>query len=104
MIAAIEASANVKCQEVMGKPNPRMLSAELAKLGVSPEDALMVGDTFETDIQVAHNAGTASAVTLTGDTSLEMVVSAGPEIRPTWVVDNLTQIIPVADRPEVASN
>lgn len=94
VIAALEASANVKCQEVIGKPNPRMLLAELAKLGVAPEDALMVGDTFETDIQVAKRARTASAVTLTGDTSLAQVAAAGPEIRPTWVVDNLMQLIP----------
>lgn len=102
VIAAIEASANVKCQEVIGKPNPTMMLAELARLGIAPEDALMIGDTFETDIQVAHNAGTASAVTLTGDTSMAQVVSAGPEIRPTWVVQNLTEIIPVEDRPKLA--
>lgn len=96
VIAALEASANVKCQEVIGKPNPRMLLAELAKLGIAPQDALMVGDTFETDIQVAKNAGTASAVALTGDTSLAQVAAAGPEIRPTWVVDDLTQLIPAS--------
>lgn len=101
VIAALEASANVKCQEVIGKPNPQMLLAELAKLGVAPEDALMVGDTFETDIQVAHNAGTASAVTLTGDTSMAQVVAAGPQIRPTWVVNNLTEVIPRAERPQL---
>ncbi len=101
VIAAIEQSANVKCQDVMGKPNPRMLLAELAKLGIAPEDALMIGDTFETDIQIAHNAGTASAVTLTGDTSMAQVVSAGPEIRPTWVVGNLTEVIPQEARPSL---
>lgn len=101
VIAAIEQSANVKCQEVIGKPNPRMLLAELEKLGISPGDALMIGDTFETDIQVAHNAGTDSAVTLTGDTSMPQVVAAGPDIRPTWVVSNLTQIIPSEKRPHL---
>lgn len=104
VIAAIEESANVKCQVVIGKPNPTMLLAELAKLGIAPEDALMIGDTFETDIQVAHNAGTASAVTLTGDTSLPEVTAAGPDIRPTWVVENLTEIIPEEDRPQISSS
>ncbi len=96
VIAALERSAGIECQMVMGKPNPTMLIAELAKLGISPSDALMVGDTFETDIQVAHNAGTDSAVTLTGDSTLEDVVAAGPQIRPTWVVEDLSQLVPAA--------
>ena len=95
VIAAIEASAGVKCQKVIGKPNPHMLLSALAETHVAPEDALMTGDTFATDIAVAHNAGTASALTLTGDGTLEEAVTAGPGMRPTWVVNNLTELIPV---------
>lgn len=94
IMAALERSANVKCQEIIGKPNPHLLLSSLADVRVPPEDALMVGDTLETDIAVAHNAGTASALTLTGDSDIQDVVALGPKLRPTWVVDNLTQLIP----------
>ena len=94
VIAAIEASADVKCQFVMGKPNPHMMLAALAQAGVAPEDALMVGDTFETDIAVAHNAGAPSALVLTGDSTLADAVAAGPDTRATWVVESLMDLIP----------
>lgn len=94
IISALERAAKVKCQEIIGKPNPHMLLSSLADVRVAPEDALMVGDTLETDIAVAHAAGTSSALVLTGDSDLQDVVGLGPEIRPTWVVENLTQLIP----------
>lgn len=94
VIAALEASAGVKCQVVVGKPNPHFLLGGLAGTNISPADVLMVGDTMETDIAVAHNAGTASALVLTGDSTLAEAADAGPGKRPTWVVDNLMDLIP----------
>ena len=94
VIAAIEASAGVKCQFVMGKPNPHMLLSALAQARVAPEDAIVVGDTFETDIAVAHNGKTPSALVLTGDSTLEDAVVAGPDSRPTWVLESLMDLLP----------
>ena len=39
------------------KTNPKMFELVLGKLGVSKEDALMVGDSPQTDIEGAKNAG-----------------------------------------------
>ncbi len=94
IIAAIEAATETHCQIVIGKPNPHMMLAALAEADVSPSDALMVGDTFATDIAVAHNAGTDSALTLTGDSTVSEVMRIGPPLRPTFVVENLMGLVP----------
>ncbi|WP_099332219.1 HAD-IIA family hydrolase [Actinomyces minihominis] len=94
VIAAIEASTGAQCQFVMGKPNPQMMLAALAQAMVAPEDALMVGDTFETDIAVAHNAGAPAALVLTGDSTVDDAMKAGPDTRPTWVIESLLDLIP----------
>lgn len=45
--------------ETFSKPHPAMLEQLLDELGVSPEQAVMVGDTTH-DLQMAKNAGVAS--------------------------------------------
>jgi HAD superfamily hydrolase (TIGR01549 family) len=39
------------------KPNPRIFQAALERLGLPPQQAVMVGDTLGADILGAHNAG-----------------------------------------------
>jgi putative hydrolase of the HAD superfamily len=41
----------------IGKPDPRIFEAALAALDVSPEDAVMVGDSLARDVAGAHAAG-----------------------------------------------
>ena len=45
--------------ETAGKPDPTMLLALMAQLGVPPKRTLMIGDTTH-DLQLAANAGTSS--------------------------------------------
>lgn len=45
--------------ETRSKPHPQMLEEIMDRLGVTPEQTLMVGDT-EYDMQMANNAGTAA--------------------------------------------
>jgi phosphoglycolate phosphatase len=51
--------ASRTADETFSKPHPRMLQELMAEFGVSPERALMVGDTTH-DLQLAVNAGAAS--------------------------------------------
>ena len=53
----------------------------------------MVGDRLYTDIRMAHDAGTASIMVLTGEASADDVVEGGTE--PTYILDS------VADIPEL---
>jgi putative hydrolase of the HAD superfamily len=41
----------------VGKPDPRIFEAALARLDVAPEDAVMVGDSLARDVAGAHAAG-----------------------------------------------
>ncbi len=91
VIAAIEACTAVRVEAVVGKPSPIMAEAALARLGRPPERCLMTGDRLETDVLMGLNAGMAAALTLTGATSADEVASS--DIRPTYVVRNLSDLL-----------
>ena len=42
---------------IIGKPNTHIIDCALAKLGVGPQEALIVGDNMETDIAAGANSG-----------------------------------------------
>lgn len=58
-------------EAVVGKPSPIAFGVALEVAGVSPHEALMIGDRWETDIQGAKRAGLATALVLTGVTGEE---------------------------------
>lgn len=92
VIAAVEACTGHPVEEVVGKPSAIMGRALVERLGVAPEDALMVGDRLDTDIAMGHAAGMATAVVLTGVTTREAALAAEPP--PDYVVERLDQILP----------
>lgn len=55
-----------KQAQVLGKPNQAFFEQALLKLGVAAEDAVMVGDDLENDIQAAQKAGLRAALVCTG--------------------------------------
>ena len=52
--------------ETAGKPNPLMIQQILADAGVSPAEALVVGDRVDTDIESGVRAGCPTHLVLTG--------------------------------------
>ena len=64
--------------ETRSKPHPQMLEEILDELGVTPDKALMVGDT-EYDLQMAQNAGMASVAVSYGVHETERLLALGPE-------------------------
>ena len=96
IIAAIEACTNTKCQVVVGKPNPTMLSAAIGDLDVQPENCMMVGDRLHTDIQMAIRTGMFSAMPLTGENTMEDAQALPVEDQPTFVLDRVDRLIPDA--------
>ncbi len=54
LVASIEYSSGKKVSEIIGKPNPPMLEYLMKLTGDSPEEVLVVGDTFESDIALAE--------------------------------------------------
>lgn len=92
IIAAIEACTNTRVEAVMGKPSRYMTDAVLHLVQLPASRCLMTGDRLETDIQMGLNVGMATALTLTGATSREMVTSS--VIQPTFVIESLSDLIP----------
>lgn len=92
--AAIEASANTRCQASLGKPSPIMIETALRGLDVDLRRCVMVGDRPTTDIQMAHDVGMASALVLTGEATADDVRGMAPADRPALVLDRIDRLIP----------
>ncbi len=72
---------------VAGKPEPPLFQETLRRVG--GEHPLVVGDRLDTDIEGAHNAGWDSLLVLTGVSGLADLVAAPPELRPTYIAQDL---------------
>lgn len=91
IIAALEACTGRVVEEIVGKPSRWMAEMVLNMLQMPPGRCLMVGDRLETDVLFGLNAGMASALTLTGATTREMLSQAA--VRPTYVVEQLADLL-----------
>lgn len=72
LVAAIEVCSG-EHPVVIGKPEPAMLEAAMARLGMMPDEVAMVGDRLETDVIAGKRAGVTTMLVLTGVTSSEEV-------------------------------
>lgn len=72
---------------VVGKPNAMIAEFALEKLGVPKEQALMVGDNYDTDICTGFNAGIDSLMVFTGLATREEV--SLKEKQPTYQLESL---------------
>lgn len=92
VIAAIEACTDTQCEEIVGKPSRLTVDYLKSRLGGSGSQMIVVGDRLETDIQMGLNAGIASALVLTGATSLETALTS--TVAPTFILKDLTELLP----------
>ena len=70
-IAYIEASTGRRPDVVIGKPNRTIAEMAMRKYGAAPEELAMVGDRLYTDIALGANAGIASILVYSGETTRE---------------------------------
>ncbi len=94
IIGAIEGCTGVKCEQNVGKPDPFMLEAALTRLGLPASDCIMIGDRLMTDIRMAIDAGMASALVLTGETTREMLAEQSAENLPAFVLNWVNEVLP----------
>ena len=97
MLAAIEASTGARAEAIVGKPSPHMAATLLERLDLPAADTLLVGDRLLTDVRMAHEAGMASALVLTGATGIDALRDA--PILPDFVLGGVAEILPPADHP-----
>ena len=95
IIAAIEASSGARCEAIVGKPSAAMTRYLLQRLKAEPRNCLLIGDRLETDILMANNAGFASALVLTGATSIDEAASS--VISSTYILKSLAEILLAQD-------
>jgi 4-nitrophenyl phosphatase len=89
LLAALVAATDVT-PVVIGKPETAMFDVALNRLGVAPEQTLMIGDRLETDILGAQRAGLQTALMLTGATSAEQAHHS--DIQADGVFDDLADL------------
>ncbi|PJF45354.1 MAG: phosphatase, partial [Candidatus Thermofonsia Clade 3 bacterium] len=65
-ILALFTAATEREPIVIGKPNAPMFEEAMRRLGVAPEETMMVGDRYETDIVGALKLGMLTVGVLTG--------------------------------------
>jgi HAD superfamily hydrolase (TIGR01450 family) len=91
IIAAIEACTSTRVEVVVGKPSRYMADAILNLVRLPASQCIIIGDRLETDVLMGVQAGMASALTLTGATTREILSLS--EIKPTYVVESLMDLI-----------
>lgn len=87
-ITALVAVASETKPLVVGKPERIIMDQALARLGVSKDEAIMVGDNYDTDILAGINSGMDTLLVLTGFTNRTAL--AEKKVQPTFVIDKLT--------------
>lgn len=74
----------------IGKPSPLLLTEAMRRTNMRPEQSIMIGDTLDIDIQMGQNAGTATALVLTGvDDHASLKKS---NIKPTYVLESVADL------------
>jgi HAD superfamily hydrolase (TIGR01458 family) len=88
-VAALEYATGLEA-EVMGKPSGAFFELALGELGVSADQAAMVGDDVEADVAGAMDAGLAGILVTTGKYREDLVRESG--IEPTAVADSIADV------------
>jgi len=97
-MAALLEAATGRTPMYVGKPSAAMARMGMAKIGARPGSAAMVGDRLYTDLAMAHSAGIAGVLVLSGESTAEDAAAA-PH-RPDYVfpsVKELTDALRAAD-------
>ena len=90
-IAGILKTATGREPRFIGKPHPEMLLLALQKTGLSPDDALMIGDRVYTDIASGVNAGVDTVLVLSGEGTVEDAEKS--DKKPTYIMDGIGDVM-----------
>ena len=90
ILAAIEAGTDVS-PIVCGKPFPQMMELALERMNVNADEALVVGDRYETDIIGGLNANCPTVLVLSGVTPEAKVPELDP--KPDYVFTDLAELV-----------
>jgi phosphoglycolate/pyridoxal phosphate phosphatase family enzyme len=92
--AAIEACTLRQVETVIGKPSATMMTTACQIMGVALDRAIMVGDRIRTDVATGLNAGTRTALVLTGDTALWELDQFPDSAMPDYILERIDVLAP----------
>jgi 4-nitrophenyl phosphatase len=90
IINAVSGVAGREPEAMMGKPSRTAIAAVERRLGLSPEQCLIVGDRLDTDIAMGERAGMITVLVQTGVTDEQALRES--EIEPDYVLDSISEI------------
>jgi len=90
ILAALEVSTDVK-PIIAGKPNSTLFEFAMQRLGVTPDETLVVGDRLDTDILGGVRAGCRTALVLTGISTFEEATDF--EVKPDLILPALENLL-----------
>ncbi len=99
-MAALIESATGRTPTFIGKPNAAMARMGMEKIGAVPGSAAMVGDRLYTDMEMAHRAGIASVLVLSGESTQADVDAA--ERKPDHVFPSVRELMEALRRSDRA--
>ncbi|WP_100373931.1 TIGR01457 family HAD-type hydrolase [Bacillus sp. FJAT-45037] len=88
LVSVIETTTGVK-PIFIGKPESIMIEQALEKIGIKKEEALMIGDNYDTDILAGIRADVDTLMVLTGVTKEEHIKEV--EQKPTYMLRSLSE-------------
>lgn len=91
IVAALE-TASGRVAVCVGKPEPFMFQEALRRAGASGGEAVVVGDSIQTDVLAAHRVGATGVLITTGVTS-EAAASSGDGVRADSVIGSLEELL-----------
>lgn len=89
LVSAVHTAVQ-RLPEFAGKPEPAIFHTAFERFGT--QNALMLGDRLDTDIQGARAAGIPSLHVLTGVDRPKQLVAASAAMRPDYIVDSLHRL------------
>jgi len=97
IVAAIATASGAE-PIVVGKPQRAIIDIALERMGLAPEQVILVGDNLETDIRAGINAGIRSVLILTG-VCTRMDAMKSP-VKPHRVVEDYNELADIVFDPE----
>ena len=91
--------ATGRTPEVIGKPQPDMALLAMSRAGASPEETILIGDRIYTDIACGAAAGIDTILVLSGESTMETLNQS--EIKPTYVMQDIRQVLTCLQREEI---
>jgi len=97
IVAAVEAASGVTPVSI-GKPEPRLLAQAARTVGADPRDAVMIGDSLQSDLPAARAVGARCILMLTGVTTLAQVDDLAVDERPLAVAVDAAELRAILER------